>query len=386
MKSLATKMSWLWLLLAVWLAAGCSSSGASDKKEAAKPPVAVDLLQVSGGELTQGIEVVGSLAPKFEASLKAEYQTQVAEVMVAEWVRVNKGQPLARLDTREVQAVAQRARAAVETMRASLLQAQVGLTRAKREHARLLQLKDAGLVTAQALDDARSEEEAAQARQEAAQAQLQVALDEQTQARARLDKAMILSPLEGVVAYRGVNVGDMVGEAGSAKIMFRVVDNRLLDLTVTVPSKEMRHLALGQELTFTTDAFPGQTFRGKVMYINPAVSESDRSLKVIAEVPNPDERLKGGLFVKGRVVVARREGVLMVPRSAFTTWDLTNAKAELWVRQEGQARRRQVGTGAVSGEMVEITGGLTPGEEVVVRGGFNLKDGDRVTLANGNGA
>lgn len=386
MKSPARMIIPLLALLAALVLAACSSDAGANKQESAKPPVPVEVLKVAGSELTQGIDVVGSLTPKFETSLKSEFQGQVAEVFVTEWLRVKKGQPLARLDTREIRAVVQKAQASVESMRAAVLQAEVGYTRAKREHARLLQLKDAGLVTTQALDDAATEEEAAQARLSAAIAQQKVAADEQAQARTRMDKAMILSPLDGVVSYRGVNVGDMVGEAGSSKIMFRVVDNRLLDLTVTVPSKEMRHLALDQELSFTTEAFPGETFQGKVKYINPTVSESDRSLKVVAEVPNPDERLKGGLFVKGRVVVGRREGVLLLPRSSFTSWDMSAAKAAVWVRQGDSAQRREVATGALSGEMVEILGGLKPGEEVVVRGGFNIKDGDRVAVAANGGA
>ncbi len=381
------KLSGIFLALAACcMLAACSGGADANKKETGKPPVPVEVLQVAPSQFSQYIQVVGSLAPKFEASLKSEFQGQIAQVLVTEWVRVKKGQPLARLDTREITAVVNKAKANVEAVRAALLQAEVGATRAKREHARLMKLKDAGLVTAQALDDARSEEEAAQARQEAARAQLQVAQDDLTQARTRLDKANILSPLDGVVAYRGVNVGDMVGEAGASRIMFRIVDSRLLDLSVTVPSKEMRHLALGQELLFTTDAFPGEEFKGKVMYINPAVSEGDRSLKVIAEVPNPDERLKGGLFVKGRILAGQRQGVLLAPRSALLSWDVNMGKAELWVRAGEGVQRRQVKTGELSGELVEVSGGLQAGEEVVVRGGFNLRDGDKIQIAPGNGA
>ena len=138
---------------------------------------------------------------------------------------------------------------------------------------------------------------------------------------------------------RGVNVGDLVGEMGSPKLMFRIVDNRLLDLTVTVPSTEMEKVRLGQELVFTTDALPGRTFTGKVMFINPAVSEADRSVKVVAEVRNVPEVLKGGLFVKGRIVTGERAAVLRVPRIALVSWDVDAKTGAVFVveRRHGRA-------------------------------------------------
>jgi len=369
------------ILILVLLAAlaGCSSEGKANKPQD-RPAAAVDVVQIQSVRIDEAIEVVGSLAPKYRADVKSEYQGRVAEVLVDQWVPVTKGQALARLDTREMLSVVQIAAASVEAARAGLLQAQVRADRAQREHQRLVSLKDAGLVTQQAIDEAATEVQAARAAVEAAGAQLAVARDDLARDRTRLDKAVIRAPLDGVIAQRGVNAGDMVGEAGSSHIMFKIVDNRLLELTVTVPSHRMGALAVGQPLTFTTDAFAGETFTGTVMFINPAVSETDRSVKVVAEVPNPEERLKGGLFVKGRIVTGQRQGVILVPRAALTTWDMALSRAALLVVAEQTVRLRQVTTGAQVGDAVEITQGLAPGEVLVVRGGFTVKDGDKVQI------
>jgi RND family efflux transporter MFP subunit len=373
----------LTLALAVLLAlSGCSSS-AHEPKSAEKPPVAVDILKVEATALSEVLEVVGSLAPKFEAGLKSEFQGIVAEVYVTEWVRVKKGQPLARLDTREAQVLVTKAAAAAEAAKANQLQAEVALARSQREHQRLLKLKEVGLVTQQNLDDAATDEQASAARLAAAKAQYKIATDDLVHAKTRLDKAMVVAPMDGVVAYRGVSVGDMVGEAGNAKLMFKMADTRLLNLTVTVPSKDMRLVMVGQPLSFTTDAFPGRVFSGKVMFINPAVSETDRSVKVSAEVPNADETLKSGLFVRGRIVVAQREQVVQVPHQTLQTWDIKASQAEVFVVEGERAIMRKVRTGAVSGEMVEIAEGLAPDELVVVRGGLTLREGDRVKPAGG---
>ena len=105
-----------------------------------------------------------------------------------------------------------------------------------------------------------------------------------------------------------------MGEPGSTRILFQVVDNRQLELTVTVPSTEMGRLRLDQPLTFVTDAFPEKPFSGRIKFINPTVSETDRLVKVIAEVPNSSEVLKAGLFVKGRIITGeRREDIADPP-------------------------------------------------------------------------
>ncbi len=380
----------VWTALIIFLAmvgGGCSP-GAEDKKQAAqvadRPPVAVEVTRVRASEVTGAIEVTGSLFYKFGAEVKSEYTGVVTEVYVTEWVRVKKGDPLAKLDTREAEVVLQKARAAVEVARASILQAEVSQNRANREFERAQKLKETGLITQQNFDDARTETEAAKARVEAAKAQLKVAEEDVLYAQTRLSKSLIRSPLDGMVSLRNVNVGDFVGEMG-AKPMFRIVDTRILELTVTVPSGEMSSLRIGQPLHFSTDAFPGKNFAGKVMFINPVVNEADRSIKVVAEVDNRQDQLKGGLFVQGRILTGNRTGVLKIPRVALLSWDVAGKKAEVFTVNQNVARRREVRTGGSFGDQVEVASGLAAGDRVISRGGFNVKDGDKVNVTRING-
>ncbi|MBI5583618.1 MAG: efflux RND transporter periplasmic adaptor subunit [Deltaproteobacteria bacterium] len=360
---------------------GCSASKSEKDpqvKAAGKPPVAVEAVRVQARDLIEGIDVVGSLAPRLESRVKSEYAGIVTEVYVTEWVHVKKGQPLAKLDTREADAVLQKAQAAVEAARANVLQAEVGGNRADREAERAKNLKESGLITQQNFDDAQTEKAAAQARISAAKAQLLAAEKELNQIRTRLAKAVIRAPLDGVVAQRDANVGDLVGEAGSTRIMFRIVDNRLLDLTFTVPSTEMAKIRIGQPLDFTTDALPGRTFTGQIKFINPAVNETDRSMKVIAEIRNDPEVLKSGLFVKGRIVTGLRAQVLVIPRTALVDWDVKARQGDVWLILQGQAKRRKVQTGSLERDWVEVASGLTAGDPIIIRGGFNVQEGDRV--------
>ncbi len=369
---------------AVFLIAACSGGSEAAKQaapEAIRPPVAVEVAVAEAGALLEGIDVTGTLAPKFEVDVKSEVAGLVSEVHVAQWVRVKKGELLARIDIREQEAFVKKTEAALGSAKASEFQAQVAQNRAQRELERMKKLKENGLATQQALDDALTESEAAASRVAAARAQVRAAEEDLNQVRTRLSKGKIAAPIEGIVSERRANVGDLVGEAGANQPLFHIVDNTILNLTITVPSGAMARLRLGQPLQFTTDAFPGRTFKGTVMFINPAVNEADRSVRVIAEVNNAADDLKGGLFVTGLIVTGERSGAVLAPREALSGWDVVGKTARLFVVTQDRAKLRDVRTGLVTDTGVEIVSGLAPGETYVVRGAFNVKEGDRLIIA-----
>jgi RND family efflux transporter MFP subunit len=353
--------------------AGCSRPSESHPTaQAGRPPVAVTAVPVANGTLLESVDVVGTLLPKFSADVKSEVTSTVTDVYVTEWVPVRQGQRLARFDTSEIEA-------SITALKAIEAQARVSESRARRELERAQQLQQFGLITPQAFDDAKSVVEAAEAATSAAAAQIKTA-------QARLAKSLLLAPMDGVVAFRGVNVGDRVENMGGNEPLFRIVDNRLLDLTVSVPSTRLADVKVGQTIEFSTDALPGRTFTGKVMFINPAIDQASRSAKVVAEVVNKDGALKGGSFAKGRVVVANRESVLQVPREALLNWDLEQRTADVFVVKGDQADKRAVKTGSSNGAAVEIQSGVEAGEHVVTRGGFAIRPGDRIAVTKGEGA
>jgi RND family efflux transporter MFP subunit len=375
------------LLLAIVgaLLVSCSKGKEQANSPVGKPAVPVEVAKVAATDLTEGIEVVGSLSAKRQADVKAEFAAIVTDLYVTEWVRVQQGTPLARLDTRELDLMLRRAEASMEAAKASVLQAEVARSRAERECSRISKLKDAGLVTQQNLDDSITEKDAAGARLSAASAQLKAAEQEFNQMQTRLSKGLLRSPMAGVVSQRNVNVGDLVGDVAGNKILFHIVDNRLLDLTVTAPSREMGPIRVGQPLNFSTDAIPGKTFAGKVTFINPAVNEADRSVRIIADVGNDAGELKAGLFVKGKIITGMRRGVLQVPRTSLLSWDVIKKEADVFVVNGDKVQRKSIKTGSVSTDLVEVASGIGVGESVVTRGGFNLKDGETVKVIQGSG-
>ena len=378
------------ILMTAGLAAAvaCSNAGTGDAPQtsgqpatsaaggaaatASKPPVAVTTAPVAFGTFRNSVEVVGTLAPKFSAEVKSEVTATVTDVFVTEWVPVRKGDRLARFDTSEIEA-------GIAALRAGDAQARVAESRAKREYERAQQLKEFGLITPQSFDDARSAVEAAEAATAAAQAQIKTA-------QARLAKSMLFAPMDGIVAFRGVNVGDRVENMGGDTPLFRIVDNRLLDLTFSVPSTRLADVQVGQAIEFVADALPGRAFTGKVMFINPEIEVASRSARVVAEVVNRDSALKGGMFAKGRIVVSNRDGVLQVPREALMNWSLEQKTADVFVVKGDVAEKRPVQTGASTDGIIEIVSGVQAGEQVVTRGGFAIRAGDRVAVSKGEGA
>jgi len=122
------------------------------------------------------------------------------------------------------------------------------------------------------------------------------------------------------------------------------------------------------------------------MFINPSLDAASRVAKIVAEVPNTDGQLRGGSFVKGQIVIARRGGVLQVPREALLNWNVEQMSAEVFLVRGDQVEKKAVKVGATGGGVVEITAGLSAGDSVVVRGGFALSQGDRVVVAKEGGA
>jgi RND family efflux transporter MFP subunit len=153
-----------------------------------------------------------------------------------------------------------------------------------------------------------------------------------------------------------------------------------------VPSSRIVMVRVGQTLDFSSETLPGRVFTGKVKFINPAIDAASRSAKVIVEVPNADGALRDGAFAKGRMVVGGRTGVLQVRKEALLNWNLETAKAEVFVLAGDKVQKRVISTGLGGAATVEVLSGLQAGDQVVTRGAFALRDGDRVIVSKGEGA
>jgi RND family efflux transporter MFP subunit len=349
------------------------------------PLVSVEVISPATANLHREVEVFGSLAARTATEVRNEIPGRVVRVNAKDWDQVKANFVLVELEPTDARLAVNRAEAGLKMSRAQVLKARVDLSQAQREWSRAQKLKEGGLITGKELDDRQSGLESARALVGLAEAQMAQTESQLAEARHNLDKAMIAAPIDGAVCQRSVDVGDYVKEGS---LLFMVVDNRLLDFTASVASGDLSRVVEGLRLTFSVDGVPERTFEGWIKRVNPVVSSSDRSGKILAEITNPDGVLKGGLYARGRVTVEERPNALTLPRTALNGWDLQKGTARVFViDDQGLAQSRTVTTGLGSEDLVEMTSGVSAADRVVVRGGFNLRDGDRVQVSGhgGNG-
>jgi len=127
------------------------------------------------------------------------------------------------------------------------------------------------------------------------------------------------------------------------------------------------------------DALPGESFEGAVYAMEPAVTETGRSLTLRARITNPDGRLKPGMFARVNIVYERRENALQLPRAAILDTDGTQS---VYVVADGKAEQRPVKTGLANNGWIEVIEGLGGEERVVVVGQAGLKTGTAVKVVD----
>ncbi|MGE4319215.1 MAG: efflux RND transporter periplasmic adaptor subunit [Deferribacterales bacterium] len=341
---------------------------------------AVEVMTAETKKIESYIDATGSLTAKYSADVRAEASGVIREVFVSDWVAVKKGQALARIDSEELRAAAGRAEASVKTAQAQYMEAKTYMTRAERELTRVKNLKESGLATSQQLDDAVTEADAAKAKTVSAQAQIKAAQEELNQINVKISRTNIVSPINGTIAARNANVGDMAGGENSAAL-FTIIDESVYDLNVQIPTVDISGISVGGRVDFTVDAYPDRVFTGKVAHINPQVNTGDRAVSVNITVPNDDRLLKAGFFVKAKIYTGVVTDAILIPQTALIGNDVTAHTAKVYVAKDGIAEMKEVKTGRTGGGNVQILSGLADGEQVIFRGSFTVKNGGRIQVA-----
>lgn len=192
-------------------------------------------------------------------------------------------------------------------------------------------------------------------------------------ARQQYESAFIRSPINGTVALRSAQPGQM---AGAGTPLVRIVNLNVIFFEARVSETEVRYVRVGQPVTVTVDAYPGKTFRGVVSRIYPVGSEGSRDFIVRVDLFNDNGLLKPQMFARGQILIDVHRNVVLIPKDALMTQD---GKQVVFVVREGVARRVTVQTGYINGDNAEVRG-IPAGAQVVVQGQENLRDGDKVRV------
>ena len=350
--------------------APAAGKAALDKGEQA--PVAVDGAPATLGEVTQPIEVSGTVVPDSEVRILPKLTGRLLWV-VEEWARVQAGQEIARIETPELSWQTQQARAVVGTAKAGLNLAQANLQNAREMAGRVeLQFKE-GAANPQQRDQAVNAQRVAtaqveQARAQIAQAEAGVKVFETQQGNAR-----ITSPVSGVVTGRLVDIGGM---ANPTQPILVIANARRRLVKAAVSERDLRLVRTGMRAEVTSVAYPDRTFHGTLIETSPALDIPSRTVPAKIQLAAADV-LKFGMSVTVRLQSDSRRG-LVIPASAVQQ---DGAGHAVFLAKGGKAFRVPVEVGARMSGKVEIRSGLAAGDPVIQKGADFLKDGDPVKVA-----
>lgn len=331
--------------------AGCNQAGGGAQAGAREEvqAVPVEVAEAANRTIAASYTGTASLDALAEAQVVAKTSGVALEVLVEEGQTVQAGQALVRLDP--------------DRARLNLAQIEAQMRKLESNYRRAEQLAAQQLISAGEHDQMRYDLENARAAYNLA--------------RLELSYTTVTAPISGVIASRSIKAGNFVQI--NTPIM-RIVDNSRLEATLNVPERELATLKPGQPVWMQVDALPGRSFEGRVDRVAPVVDAGSGTFRVICAFPG-DGLLQPGMFGRFRIDYDQRADVLTIPRQALLD---DEGEPAVYVTRDAVAVRTPVELGHVDAGFVEIRGGLSAGDRVVVAGKAALRDGSAVRVIGGD--
>ena len=320
------------------------------------PPATVTVVEVKSEVVPNLLTAVGGLAAVHQVNVTSDVSGRITEIKFEPGSHVEAGAPLLQLFDGPEQGD-------LASFKAQAVGAQAALDRAKQ-----LALKQFG----------------PQSTVDSTQATYDQALAGIARTQAVISQKLVRAPFEGELGVRMVEVGQYLN-AGTTIVSLTDLDELYANFTVT--EKDSGHLKVGQIVRIKVDAYPGQSFEGKITTIEPQIMADTRNIRVQATIANPDHILKPGMFATTTVVLPDKPPVITVPETAV---DYTLYGDSVYVITEKEddgktsltAVRTFVQTGNRIDGRAEILKGLNPGDRVVAVGQLKLQSGSPVVISS----
>jgi len=286
------------------------------KKE--KQP-SLTFVKVKTGSITSAVTATGQLNPTTEVKVGSQVSGKIIKLYVDFNSIVKQGQLLALIDPTPFRAQLARATAGMLNAKAGILKANVMLKLDRRNYKRRLKLPH-NLISAENLESAKSTYEIAAAAFTSAQAALIQAKANYRMAKFNLANTRIISPLNGIIISRNINIGQTVAASFQTPDLFDIAGNmRKMQIDTNVVETDIGRIKVGQKAEFTVDAYPNTTFTGTVAIIRsaPIVIQNVVNYDVILYVDNKDLRLKPGMTTYVNIYVKKKDNIPVIPNSAL---------------------------------------------------------------------
>ncbi len=334
------------------------------------------------GEVIRTIVTTGTVNPVATVTV-GSYVSGVIQSWSCDFnAQVTKGQKCAKIDPRPYQTILEQDSAALASAEAQVRKDQAALAYARVDFARAQRLQKSGAVSKDSVDAARNV-------LDQAEAQISLDLANVAQRKASLDAAQvnldytdILAPVDGTVISRNIEIGQTVAASFQTPTLFLIAtDLTRMQIDTNVSESDIGEAREGQTATFTVEAFPGRTFKGKVRQVRraPISVQNVITYNVVIDVDNADRALLPGLTANVRIISAEAQDALVVPATALR-FSPSTEKAEKAAKAKGGEDKADTGrVWILRGDVpaaVEVRAGVGNAAEVAVEG--DLKPGDLV--------
>ena len=321
------------------------------------PPSAVTTIVAQRETWPSTLNIIGTADAIRGVTVSADLPGTVARINFESGKPVHEGDVLVELDTRQE--------------RAQLAAAEAQRDLARINFARTQELVKQGVI-------AQTEYDNTSAQQKATEAQV-------GEIRATIERKTIRAPFSGSLGIRQINLGQYLA-AGQAIVSLQALNP--IYVNFGVPQQTAQVVRSGRTLQVTSDDLPGAKFAGRVTAVDSVINESTRNIQVQATLPNPDAKLRPGMYVQVQLTLGASSEAVTLPASAvnyapygdsvFVVTQLQDPKGRTYLGVRQQVVKIQ----GSRGDQVAIVSGVNPGDEVVTSGVFKLRNGAAVQVNN----
>lgn len=341
--------------------------------------------ETTGGGAGAVLNASGYVTARRKATVSSKITGKVVEVLVEEGMPVRKGQVLARLDDTTAHANLALVEAELEASRQALAEIEVRLHEANLNLGRVQTLVAEGVGKQADLDAAQAEANALKARLALGREQVAVGERQVAVRRREVEDTVIYAPFTGVAISKDAQPGEMISPVSAGGGFTRtgictIVDMDSLEIEVDVNESFIARVTPGQRVEAVLDAYPEWRIPAHVITTVPAADRQKATVRVRIGFEQLDPRILPDMGVKVTFLGEPREEAarrLLIPRGAVRRED---GRDVVYVLNQDRVERRAITLGALSEDTVEVTAGLQAGEQVVVEGPENLKDGSVVRV------
>jgi RND family efflux transporter MFP subunit len=285
---------------------------------------------------------------------------RIEEIRAVRGERVQTGDVLAVIEQADYMDGLSQARAALAVAEANLAQAELNVTRQRT-------LAEEGIASDAALEAAETAFRVAAAGVQQAKAAVEMA-------ERQVDDTRIVSPIDGFVAERMVEVGTFVSPPSAA---YTVVALDPMEMQLSVTDRDIAGIRVGAAVDLTVGALPGRSFLGRVTEVSVAADRTTGSFPVTVRIPNRDRVLRDGMAARAAIHTGEREDALVVSPDALIE---RGGQWFAYVVKDTVAESRRVRPGEWTADGVLVEEGLEEGDRLVVKGQAYLDDGTRVRV------